>query len=385
VNVDIRPSSRTAEFSLNLDGTVQSNTQGFTDQATIHTVGHHTFRAEKEVFFDGHQFSSTPAEMWVNVNNQTLDAQTNIRIPIIRGIANGIAMKEVEKRRPQTDALTRQKIASQVAPRLDSEVDSQFDQASTKLESKVYGPLRELESYPQDLAFSSTDDAILVRARLMEPGELGGDDWPDVAMPSDGLVIQIHESLMNNSMERAGFNGREMTKDDLQNELRSRIEKLLGRKLDEQTTDVEPQPEVADAEAAGDEAADKDAVFLFDTHDAIRFNISNGEVRLIMRTGLRRGDEVIPVQLIEVPMGFTVEGDKILVAQKGTPAVRPVEPVTNRLEQITRANVMRTNIQRLLPDREMKRTMVVKLDKKEVSIKVSEITPRDGWISITAR
>jgi hypothetical protein len=91
------------------------------------------------------------------------------------------------------------------------------------------------------------------------------------------------------------------------------------------------------------------------------------------------------VQLIEVPMGFTVEGDRILVAQKGTPAVRPVEPVTNRLEQITRANVMRTNIQRLLPDREMKRTMVVKLDKKEVSVKVNEITPRDGWLSITAR
>ena len=68
-------------------------------------------RAEKDIFFDGHDFSTTNCRLWVNVNNTTVDAETNIRIPIIRGIANSIALRQVEKRRPQTDALTRQKIS----------------------------------------------------------------------------------------------------------------------------------------------------------------------------------------------------------------------------------------------------------------------------------
>ncbi|MBX3443888.1 MAG: hypothetical protein KF774_15885 [Planctomyces sp.] len=380
IDVDVRPSANTAAFVLKLEGHVQSNTNAFTDQATVHTVGNHTFRAEKDLWFDGHLFTSTGCRVAVGVNNRTVNADTGIRIPIIRGIANGIAMREVEKRRPQTDAITRNKISTQVGPRLDSEVRSQFDKASTNLEAKLYGPLRELESYPQELAVNSTDTAIIARARLMESGELGGGQWPEAAAPTDGILIQVHESLLNNSLERAGFAGREMTREEVEAELRARIEKLLGRPLERQTIAEEPTPE--DEE----EGADANATFLFDSRDAVRFHVSDGEVRIVLRTGLRRpGNEDIPTHIIEMPLGFTVDGDQIIIKRTRTVTVRAVERSGGRGEQIVRGNIMRANIQRLLPERTIKSRFDLEQGNKKIAVRVTDVTPRDGWVTVTAR
>jgi len=398
LNVDIQPMSGSAKFCLLLDGNVRSNTQAVTDQATAHTVGYHRFHAEKAAFFDGHKFSASGSTVRVAANNQPVSVDTGIRLPIIRGIANGIAMSEVQKRMPQSNAITRQKITSQVVPKLDSEVATNLDKAETQLEAKLFGPLRELESYPQELDVNSTDDAILVRARLMEDIELGGSEWPNVPMPSTGIVLQTHESLLNNSIERANFAGRELTQQQLQDELRARMEKLLGRPLDQQveTTESTEPTQAAEPTKAGDPAGvedlpppdekDKTAVFVFDKHDAIKFKVSNGIVKMIMRTGLRReGADEIPTQQIEVPLGMSVEGNEIVIKRVGSIAVRPVGPVTNRGEQIVRANVMRSNIARLTPDRRVKATIDMKSGDKTIPLKVTDVINRDGWVSVVAK
>ena len=401
LNVDIRPKTGSALFCLMLDGNVRSNTQAVTDQATAHTMGYHRFHAEKAAFFDGHNFTASGSTVSVSANNQPVSVDTGIRLPIIRGIANGIAMNEVQKRMPQSNAITRQKITTQVQPRLDSEVAENLDKASTQLESKLYGPLRELDSYPQELDVNSTDDAILVRARLMEDVELGGSEWPNIPMPSAGIVLQTHESLLNNSIERANFAGRELTQQELQDELRARIEKLLGRPLEQKVettektnanepTKADEPTKAADPSKVEDipppDEKDKTAKFVFDKHDAIKFKVSDGVVKMIMRTGLKReGADEIPPQQIEVSMGMSVVGDEIVIQRVGTIAVRPIGPVTNRGEQIVRANVMRSNIARLTPERRVKGTMNVKSGDKNIPLKVTDVVTRAGWVSVVAR
>jgi hypothetical protein len=395
LNVDVRPHTGSALFCLVLDGNVRSNTQAVTDQATAHTVGYHRFHAEKATFFDGHDFTASQSTVSVSANNRAVSADTGIRIPIIRGIANSIAFKEVQKRLPQSNAITRQKIMNQVGPRLDSEVIQNFDKAETQLEGKLYGPLRELESYPQELDVNSTEDAVLVRARLMEDIELGGSEWPNVPMPSNGVVIQTHESLLNNSLERANFAGRELTQQELQDELKARMEKLLQRPLEQQKVETAepttpPEPTKADEPTRVEDVPapdeDKTARFVFDEHDAIKFKVTNGTIRLIMRTGLKReGADPIPTQQIEVPLAMTVEGDEIIIRRTGTIAVRPVGPVGNRTEQIVRANVMRSNIARLTPERHLKGTINMKSGNKTIPLKVTDVITRAGWVSIVAR
>jgi hypothetical protein len=268
-------------------------------------------------------------------------------------------------------------------------VAENFDKAETQLESKLYGPLRELESYPQELDVNSTDESILVRARLMEDVELGGSESPNIPMPSNGVVLQTHESLLNNSIERAHFAGRELTQQELQDELRARMEKLLGRPLEQKVETTEKtnadEPTKADDVPPADEK-DKTAKFVFDQHDAIKFKVSDGVVKMIMRTGLKReGADDIPTQQIEVSLNMSVVGDEILIKRVGTIAVRPVGPVANRGEQIVRANVMRSNIARLTPERRVKGNMKVKSGDKEIPLHVTDVVTRAGWVSVVAR
>ena len=59
--------------------------------------------------------------------------------------------------------------------------------------------------------------------------------------------------------------------------------------------------------------------------------------------------------------------------------------MTNRIEQITRANVMRSNIARLTPERHVKAKMNMKSGNKTIPLKVTDVVTRDGWVSIVAK
>ena len=53
VSVDLKPDRTAARWDLILTGNIVSNTAGATSQATIYTQGNHTFRAAKQITFDG--------------------------------------------------------------------------------------------------------------------------------------------------------------------------------------------------------------------------------------------------------------------------------------------------------------------------------------------
>ena len=122
---------------------------------------------------------------------------------LLRPIADHIAEREVARRKPQSDATARSRVESQVRREMDTEVSEQFANAEEKLQADVYGPLRELGWYPQSIRMSTTETELLVRARLTEPTELGG-SLPSLSpvAPADGIVIQVHESALNNGSAR---------------------------------------------------------------------------------------------------------------------------------------------------------------------------------------
>ena len=376
INVDLRPSVDRALITLTLDGTVQANTTGTTDQATVFATGYHRFHAEKGVLFDGHTFSTTQATVGVNANTQIYSAQSNMsRIPLLGRIADGIVLGIAQDKAGEANSYTAQGIRNEVVPRLDSEAQSKFDKANLELEARVWGPLREQGMYPDAMHWSSTDSDLQIRARLMDVGELGGANTaPNIAMPAGGVLIQTHESLMSNFADRFEFAGKTMKESEVRQTLRDRLKKLLGR-------DVEiAEPVVPEGEKP------QDNTLVFAATDPIRFQIEGGQVKYIMRVGMipQNGDE-IPIQIITVPMTFRVEGDKIIMV-RGNVGVKPIEKVDNPMLQITRARIMIQNIQRTIPQ---SKTMEAKIDReiegKMVHLLITGIDACDGWVSIQAR
>ena len=376
VNVDLRPSGDTAFITLTVDGTVRSNTTGTTDQATVFASGHHNFDAEKGIYFDGHTFTSTPATVGVSANNQIYSAQTNLSgIPILGRIADRYALGIAQDKAGEANSYTNTQIRDEVGPRFDSEALSKFDKAKLELETRVWGPLREQGMYPDAMHWSSTDSDALIRTRLMDVDELGGaNSAPNLSLPTGGVLIQAHESVMSNFADRFEFAGKTMKESEVRQTLRERLSKLLGK-------DVEiAEPVVPEGEQP------QDNTLVFDATDPIRFQIEGGQVKYIMRAGLipQKGDE-IPPQIITVPMTFRVDGNKILM-QRGNVGVKPIEKADNPTLQITRARIMIQNIQRAIPET---KTLDAEFDReiegKTVHLSIIGIDARDGWVSILAR
>jgi hypothetical protein len=179
--------------------------------------------------------------------------------------------------------------------------------------------------------------------------------------------------------------------------MEQRISKLLGREFKFTPPEDEPKPEGAPAPAqpAADNAtpaeegaaeAEADAgknTYVFDTHDPLRFEVDDGTITIILRTGLKRqnGDE-IPLHIIEVPLAVSVQGDQVAMQRQGNVRVRP-GPDTPR--SIPRQNIMRANIQKSIPNRTFKGTFNVEQEGKTITLKVASIDAQDGWITVLAR
>lgn len=375
VTVDLRPSNDRTRISLIVDGTVQANTTGYTSQATVFASGNHVFRAEKDIYFDGRSFSASPAMVGANANTHVYGAKTkHSGVPILGQIADGIAMDVAQSRMGEANAYTAQQIRNEVGPRLDNEAQSKFDKANLELETRVWGPLREQGMYPDAMHWSSTDSEALIRTRLMDLDELGGaNPPPTMSVPSDGILIQMHESLLSNFSDRFELAGKTMKESELRKLIEERMSKLLGKEVDI------AEPEVP----AGEKPQDN--TLTFDAVDPIRFQAEGGQVKVIMRAGLKpeNGDE-IPVQIISVPLTFKVEGNQVLL-ERGNVGVKPISPPENVGLQVTRARIMIQNIQRAIPNKTMKADFTRTIEGKTVAMSIIGIDARDGWVSVQAR
>lgn len=371
--VDLKPSNDGIRLNLVIDGVARSNTVGVTDQANVYTYGHHVFKAWKPIQFDGNKFTTSPADISVQANNQTQGVSTKYsNIPLFGGFADSIAMGEVAERRGQAEAIAAQRVSSKVLPEFNSEVDAKIGDLNKDYEEKVNAKLRQKELYPSAASYRSTEDDLRVSTRLMADQELAGGDGPFVSVPANGFVVALHESLLNNSLDRLKIAGRTMTEDELAKEIENSFSDLLGRKLNV-TKKID--------EAA--EGSKEPATFVFPDKDPIRFRITNGELTLALRAGLKQKDEDIPTQEITVPLMFRIEGTNFVV-ESGEVGVSPVDPPANAGLQIARAGVVRSKIKNALPTRKFDR--FVSIDKNRqtpIQLGLAQVRAAGGWLTLS--
>lgn len=372
-SVDLKPNSRVAQLDIVVDGTVQARTTANASQAVVYGGSTGRFRAVKPVLFDGHNFTLDPTRVSANVSTYANDVDAKVFF-LFRPIADAIAAGEVARRKPQNDAIARSRVVSQVSQQLDTEVDDRFANASTKLEADVYGPLRELGWYPDAISMSTTETELLARARLMEPTELAASapSWSPV-VPSEGIVIQVHQSALDNGAARMDIAGRTMTGADLRAELENRLKKLFGENFElkgggEEAPATEPAPE---------------NIFVFDKVDPLRFEIGDGNVSVIMRTGLKReGEEDIDTHILTIPLSFHVEGDKIVMQRSDNVRVVPAPGVARNIPQ---QGIMRRNIEDAITERTLDSELKVEQEGKTVVLHINDIQAIDGWVTVSAK
>ena len=371
VGVDLKPNNDQITFFMTFTGNTQTSTQGVTDEATIFTSGYHTFAARKGVHFDGDRFTTSPATIAVNANNTTTGARTVVSgVPILGGIADDYAVGEARNRKARSEAIAAGKLERRLLPEFNQGVDDEFGGLSKELEGKVIPKLHDSNLFPSARSFRSEEDSMWVSTRLMSADELAGDTPTFTATSDAGVVIHLHESLLNNSLDRLNLGGQSLTEEELGTRLADSFESLLGDSID--------------LGGNGEEKKEADPTkFVFSKEDPLRVSIENGELTLILRMGLQPEDgDAIPTQIISVPLTFNVVDDGIEISA-GTIGVAPAEAPENRFAQIARAGVVKAKIEKALPDRKVDRAF--NLDRENggpVTLAITQIKRNAGWLSV---
>ena len=376
VTFDLRPSNRNARFDLTLNGTIQSNTVGVTSEATVYTQGNHTFVAKKEVTFDGLKFVTGPGTISVNPHNTTTGISTAMSGGLLGGIAQGVASREVEARRGEAEAIAASRVRENVLPKFDAEVDKNFSEAGGRLEKEVFKGLKDTGLYPDAFVYQTTESTLHLDSRLMKDTELGA-DIPVTTAPTDrGATLLMHETAVNNAIDRMGLAGQTVTEPQLREKLEAFFSKALNKEVK-----LAPPPKVAKADGEAKEDEDNGpGTIMFAAADPIRVQFENGELTLVIRAGFKQeGKDDIPTREITVPITFEIKDNKILVTRG---AVRVVA-AGGEGGGIAINGVVRKKIQSALPDREVDAKVEIKGPKASVVTNVSAIKLLDGWIHIS--
>ena len=374
VTVDVQANPNAASFLLRLNGVANSDTQGRKKPATIFTRGTHYFAGYKGVTFDGTRFETSETRLRVDPNNCTTGIQTDFDgIPIVGCIVQKIANKQVAEQAYEAERIASYKLAKEVVPRFDREVNEKFNKASDDLDSKLYSNLRRTGLYPERLRTSSSDRDISIFSRTMGDIELGAGTPPTLLAPSNGFMAQIHESLINNALDRMDLAGRTFSEDELKIEVESAISDVLGRSFTFKTDDAEVEevedvpdlaPELGDAPEEAeelpsyegpqllappelppnaaqiipeslsiipvafvaqdddDEMDDEDEeeeeetekFFVLDSVDPLRVKFGENGFEVILRTGIQQeGKRDIPVQQILIPFTMEVSSAQVVI------------------------------------------------------------------------
>jgi hypothetical protein len=402
VTVRTEPSDHAAKIELVLDGVVQSSTVGATSQANIYTSGYHRFGASKEIIFDGTNISTGPARMlYVYPSNTTTGASTQFSgFPIFGRLADGIAVNEAEKRRGESEAIAADRVQSRVLPEVDARVDKLIQDTNSRLHTELHKRLKEAGLYPSAVSARSNQTFLRLNAEIADGKELGGDVAVPMGFDRAGLVLQLHETLLNNSVHHMKFAGQSMTDAQVKAELDRFLSQLAGRKIEIGKTATSagpvplkpvaapgtpPAPAAAPAPAPASDNSGDNSLLVFDPNDPIRFTIENGEISLVLRAGIKQeGKEDIPTQTITVPLRLSVKNGQVLV-DRGTVTVAPATANADRATQVVRAGVMRKKLESVIKPMALDGTIhVPRQGRADADLAIVDIRAVGGWLTIMA-
>ncbi len=214
--VDLKPCTTQGMAWMVIDGDVNSNTQGFSSKAIVNTLGHQQFHATKEILFDGYQFSTRHAQVMIRADNRNVGAITHFTGRPLGPLVEQVVLDFAEARKADANEFARQRLADELYPRFDGEIDQKLGEGNQALKSTVQPWLREKNLFPDRLQMVTTEThahlAVSVAAAL--------DMQTPPAVPANllsdrGVILYVHDSLLQGLVERLNLGGKKINSQDI--------------------------------------------------------------------------------------------------------------------------------------------------------------------------
>ena len=195
--------------------------------------------ARKPLEIDMTGVSVWPVEVGVENSTELRGISTPLDgVPLIGPVARGIAKTQSDQSKLAASEEVKQKIAAQARARVDAEAKQRLSEFVTRMNERLFDPLNALSLDPQLVAAETTQKRFTMRLRLAGEDQLGS-HTPRPQAPADCLAsMQIHESVLNNSVQRLQLNGRTFSLSELSQHVANRLSRPTTWEVTPEHADV---------------------------------------------------------------------------------------------------------------------------------------------------
>ncbi|WP_145084870.1 hypothetical protein [Anatilimnocola aggregata] len=250
-------------MGLEANGQVASDTSSTKGPATFYQNGVSSYRVRKMLLVDRRGVRMFNAEAEAQANNNLLDYETSYDgIPLLGSIARAIAISQYDAAQDSARLEVEGKIQGRATSRIDQAVAEQLKKGKENFQTKLLEPMRKLQLEPTAVDMETTHERLIARYRLAGHEQLSS-HTPRPQAPGDSLLsVQVHETALNNILNRLNLSGRRIELRELYREVTSVFSK-----------DVPPPPD----------DLPEDVFVTFMDSDPVRVDCDEGRVRLTIR------------------------------------------------------------------------------------------------------
>ncbi len=333
VGVDFVPNDRLAQFRANLQATTATNTVGHKGPATIYATGMTRLNGAANIELDASGLRAGATTANATTSTQITGVATNGRC----GLVQRIATKKVNEAKPQAERVSAAHASNRARDRLAQEVNVNVEKANQNFQTRVRAPLLRREAFPSPLIAQTSDDWLTLTATAGRWGELAAVSPPPAVVAGDAMVVELHESAVNN-LAAAMLSGVTIEKEKMEGNLKN----MFGSSPAELKDDAEPWS------------------ITFADEQPVVVSIVPGGFRVKIRgKAFQVGATPITAKDISVAYKVTKNGDGARLERDGEVEVFPPGHVPGK-----KYNVMKTGGQGAL-----KRKLEERLFKKEIETK----------------
>lgn len=298
LQIRLIPDTSRIQMRLEAIGKVLSQTEAQRSGFTVQNVGDARFQVFKRLAIGREGITADQPEAWSRASNRMVGMQSELDgVPVLGWVARRIAERKIAEQTPQVERYTRRKLETAIKQRFNTEIERQLSEMQQYLYSNMIQPLTALELEPTPLEMRSTDERVIMRYRLAGFDQMGGSTARPRGLQNSLLSMQIHETSINNLLNRIDLNGEEFTAD----ELTSHLANVFGWQ-------------------SGEASQAHDATFEFAHFDPIRVTFSQGSAAVQLnlkrlRIGNGKTWKNLTATCNFIPQS---EGGKIIFVQDGS-------------------------------------------------------------------
>lgn len=363
VRLDFVPSDDRAVVYALMNGVNNAQTVGQNRSALIYSNGRTALSGHQTLYLTDEGLAAGPVKASAQVSSRFTGFGSTKR-GIVGKIVARIAAKKAPKQKAQATAIAQAHAKQRLIASLNKDVNQLVAKSREQWQTKIRLPLRRFDIEPQELQFTTTDDALRLRVVQAGRGRLGAPSAPPKIAGNAGLAVRVHTSLIDNGAQQA-IAGRKFDRDRIDDLLRNQ----LGLKLKDRNELDEVPFSITFAE-----------------QDPVTVVFDDDRVSVTIRAASFTSDDKV-LEAMDITAHYTLTADKngLTLTREGDFEIYPPGFVRGGAKKLSLAQtslrtLLKKRFDKMLPV-EFKPEGVV-LDAGRGTLYVGHVKSDDGWLSL---